>query len=75
MMRREHTHYCDNRSRGCKAEFTCRAEPEVDEDGAHCPYDNDLFECDDCSESRCSECGSVLAVERHVEDCPKSTQV
>ena len=76
MTYRPHTHYCDNRSRGCKAEFECRADPEVDEDGSkHCPYDHDHFECEDCETSRCSECGEILNVAPHDPDCAKATQV
>lgn len=74
MMRREHLHSCCNKALGCKAEFTCRAEPEVDEDGKHCPYDNDVFECEDCETSRCAECGAFLNLEAHDRDCEAVAQ-
>lgn len=75
MMRREHLHYCHNKDRGCKAEFTCHAAPERDEDGPHCPYEGDLFICEDCDSSRCSECGETLNVAQHDDDCSRATQV
>lgn len=31
--------------------------------------------CVDCDSSRCPDCGEILNVSQHVEDCPRATQV
>lgn len=74
-----HRHNCVNKAAGCHGSYECsnqNLERNYDPDGAVCginPMDDQ--ECEDCYTSRCSECGSVLNIERCDQDCPKFTQV
>jgi hypothetical protein len=77
-MARPHIHSCVNRRHGCKGSYECSLPPERDEDGTKfCSGDNpdDHLECEDCENSRCSACGSVLNIEPHDSDCEKATEV
>lgn len=74
-MKRYHKHFCVNRKRGCQSAYECADPGERDEDGTrYCSLNPmDEHECEDCDTSRCSDCGSVLNVEKHDVDCPKAT--
>lgn len=75
-----HTHHCRNKNAGCKSTWEC--------ENRHLEHNYDGFpevvcslnpengiECEDCDTSRCSDCGSVLNVEQHDNDCAKATAV
>ena len=81
-MRREgtHTHYCVNRSRGCRSTYEC-ANRNLDSnyDGFPDPVcslnPSDDQVCEECDLSRCSDCGATLQIEPHESDCAKATAV
>ena len=74
-----HTHKCSFAAAGCKGTLECSddyLERNHDPDGVYCSVNpmNEI-ECEDCNLSRCSECGHVLNIDTHDDDCPKATQV
>lgn len=75
-MSRIHVHTCVNRDQGCMSMFPCHADLERDGGMPYCSV-NPLNDqpCEDCDTSRCSDCGQILNVQHHAEDCPKATQV
>lgn len=76
-MRRDgtHAHPCVHRAQGCTGSYRCSdayLERNHDPDGVHCGVDPlDRGECEDCATSACSDCGAVLNVARHEDECPK----
>lgn len=76
----DHQHDCVNKKHGCKSSYACSNKHlERNYDGwpdVICSVNPmDEFECEDCDTSRCSECGEVLNVHQHDNDCPKATAV
>lgn len=69
-----HTHRCVNHSRGCPGEVICHALPERDEDGLHCPFENEDFACEECIEAEsCDDCGVFEhLLEPHDDRCSRS---
>lgn len=74
-----HTHTCSNKGAGCKGTYRCSddyLEQNHDPDGVYCSVDPfSEGECLDCQTSQCSECGAVLHISKHEEDCAKATAV
>ena len=69
---RSHTHYCVNKSKGCRSSYECRLPPEGAPDcPLYCSGGNhaDHEPCEDCFTSVCDECGRTLNIERHERDC------
>lgn len=75
-MRREHAHTCCHKE--CGATWICDAELERNYDGwpeVICVrFPGDTHECQDCFESRCSDCGEILHIGEHDTDCPKAAK-
>lgn len=70
-----HFHKCSNSDRGCGESFPCSAAPEDNGDGTlNCPYDNDLFHCEECIDADyCEDCGAFPhLMEPHFDFCDQS---
>jgi hypothetical protein len=69
-------HICVNERRGCRAELHCSRD-YIEEDGVRRCEANpvDELECADCFTSHCDECGHILNIERHDDDCSEATAV
>ena len=72
-----HPHPCVHAKDGCQGTVWCsNAYLERFDGSVGCGVNPlDELACEDCESSACSECGSVLNVARHADECSKATQV
>lgn len=74
-----HRHPCRHKAAGCAGTYPCSdeyLERNTDPSGVICGVDPmDDGECEDCATSHCADCGVVLNINRHEDECPRATQV
>lgn len=72
-MSRTHSHPCAWAGAGCTGRLICSDQYLVrnhDPEGHTCcanPFDS--VECEACHDSRCDECGHILSIDKHDDDC------